>query len=98
MCTLGVYLLLHCIKLAWFCVADVSLEPGDEEDLTEGLFEGHQAAISAMQIHNGLLYTCSGDRTVRAFDLAVRLRLQAARYIVALHVSVLNSFISFVEP
>uniref|UniRef100_A0A3B3S616 Zinc finger protein 106 n=1 Tax=Paramormyrops kingsleyae TaxID=1676925 RepID=A0A3B3S616_9TELE len=72
LCTLGVYLLLHCIKLAWFCVADVSLEPGDEEELTEGLFEGHQAAISAMQIHNGLLYTCSGDRTVRAFDLANR--------------------------
>nr|XP_023683250.1 zinc finger protein 106 isoform X2 [Paramormyrops kingsleyae] len=52
--------------------SDVSLEPGDEEELTEGLFEGHQAAISAMQIHNGLLYTCSGDRTVRAFDLANR--------------------------
>lgn len=24
-----------------------------------------------MQIHNGLLYTCSGDRTVKAFDLVV---------------------------
>ncbi|XP_048831700.1 zinc finger protein 106-like [Brienomyrus brachyistius] len=52
--------------------SDVSLQPGDEEELCEGLFEGHQAAISAMQIHNGLLYTCSGDRTVRAFDLANR--------------------------
>lgn len=38
---------------------------------TEGVFEGHQEAVNAMQIHNGLLYTCSGDRTVRAFDLVV---------------------------
>ncbi len=35
------------------------------------MFEGHQEAVNAMQIHNGLLYTCSGDRTVRAFDLVV---------------------------
>lgn len=38
---------------------------------TEGAFHGHQEAVNAMQIHNGLLYTCSGDRTVRAFDLVV---------------------------
>lgn len=38
---------------------------------TEGAFEGHQEAVNAMQIHGGLLYTCSGDRTVRAFDLIV---------------------------
>lgn len=38
---------------------------------TEGVFEGHQEAVNAMQIHNGLLYTCSGDRTVRAFNLVV---------------------------
>uniref|UniRef100_A0A8C9ZRV5 Zinc finger protein 106 n=1 Tax=Sander lucioperca TaxID=283035 RepID=A0A8C9ZRV5_SANLU len=41
-----------------------------EDDLpTEGVFEGHQEAVNAMQIYNGLLYTCSGDRTVKAFDL-----------------------------
>uniref|UniRef100_A0A8C9WHC0 Zinc finger protein 106 n=1 Tax=Scleropages formosus TaxID=113540 RepID=A0A8C9WHC0_SCLFO len=51
---------------------DMSLELGDEEEPTEGSFEGHQAAISSMQIHGGLLYTCSGDRTVRAFDLVSR--------------------------
>ncbi|KAL4656170.1 zinc finger protein 106 isoform X1 [Arapaima gigas] len=52
--------------------SDMSLELGDEEEPTEGSFEGHQAAISSMQIDGGLLYTCSGDRTVRAFDLASR--------------------------
>ncbi|XP_077477483.1 zinc finger protein 106 [Stigmatopora argus] len=37
-----------------------------------GVFEGHQEAVNGMQIHNGLLYTCSGDRTVKAFDLLSR--------------------------
>lgn len=43
---------------------------GDDDDElpTEGTFEGHVEAVNDMQIHNGLLYTCSGDRTVRAFD------------------------------
>ncbi|XP_076002779.1 zinc finger protein 106 [Genypterus blacodes] len=50
--------------------SDASSDPGEEEIPTEGAFEGHQEAVNAMQIHNGLLYTCSGDRTVRAFDLA----------------------------
>ncbi|XP_036397703.1 zinc finger protein 106 [Megalops cyprinoides] len=52
--------------------AELSSEPGDDEEPTEGLFEGHQAAVNAMQIHNGQLYTCSGDRTVRAFSLVSR--------------------------
>lgn len=38
---------------------------------TEGPFEGHQEAVHDMQIHEGLLYTCSGDRTIRAFCLSV---------------------------
>lgn len=50
---------------------DVSSHHGEDEMPTEGLFEGHQEAVNAMQIHSGLLYTCSGDRTVRAFDLVV---------------------------
>lgn len=47
---------------------------GDDDDElpTEGTFEGHVEAVNDMQIHNGLLYTCSGDRTVRAFDTVVR--------------------------
>lgn len=50
---------------------DVSSDHGEDELPTEGTFEGHQEAVNAMQVHNGLLYTCSGDRTVRAFDLVV---------------------------
>uniref|UniRef100_A0A669DQW5 Zinc finger protein 106 n=1 Tax=Oreochromis niloticus TaxID=8128 RepID=A0A669DQW5_ORENI len=48
---------------------DASSDHGEDEMPTDGLFEGHQEAVNAMQIHNGLLYTCSGDRTVKAFDL-----------------------------
>ncbi|XP_008296494.1 zinc finger protein 106 [Stegastes partitus] len=49
--------------------SDVSSDHGEDEMPSDGAFEGHQEAVNAMQIHNGLLYTCSGDRTVKAFDL-----------------------------
>ena len=52
-------------------VPDMSSDPGEEEAPTEGVFEGHQEAVNGLQIHKGLLYTCSGDRTVKAFDLVV---------------------------
>ncbi|XP_058847254.1 zinc finger protein 106-like [Acipenser ruthenus] len=52
--------------------SEVSSEPGEEDEPTEGSFEGHEAAVNSMQIHNGLLYTCSGDKTVRVFDLITR--------------------------
>ncbi|XP_029316273.1 LOW QUALITY PROTEIN: zinc finger protein 106 [Cottoperca gobio] len=49
--------------------SDASSDHGEDDLPTEGVFEGHQEAANAMQIYNGLLYTCSGDRTVKAFDL-----------------------------
>uniref|UniRef100_UPI003AAEDD00 zinc finger protein 106 n=1 Tax=Centroberyx gerrardi TaxID=166262 RepID=UPI003AAEDD00 len=52
--------------------SDVSSDPGEDDIPTEGAFEGHQEAVNAMQIHKGLLYTCSGDRTVKAFNLVSR--------------------------
>ncbi|XP_028994794.1 zinc finger protein 106 [Betta splendens] len=52
--------------------SDASSDHGEDEMPMEGVFEGHQEAVNAMQVHNGLLYTCSGDRTVRAFDLVSR--------------------------
>uniref|UniRef100_A0A673K990 Zinc finger protein 106-like n=1 Tax=Sinocyclocheilus rhinocerous TaxID=307959 RepID=A0A673K990_9TELE len=54
------------------CVLSAISDPGEEEVPTEGEFEGHQEAVNGMQIHNGLLYTCSGDRTIRAFNLISR--------------------------
>ncbi|KAM4625357.1 zinc finger protein 106 [Polymixia lowei] len=52
--------------------SDASSDLGEDDTPTEGAFEGHQEAVNAMQVHNGLLYTCSGDRTVRAFSLVSR--------------------------
>ncbi|KAM8916103.1 zinc finger protein 106 [Spinachia spinachia] len=49
--------------------SDASSDHGEDDLLTEGAFEGHQEAVNAMQVYNGLLYTCSGDRTIKAFDL-----------------------------
>ncbi|XP_054912997.1 zinc finger protein 106 [Poeciliopsis prolifica] len=49
--------------------SDAFSDRGEDEVPTEGTFSGHKEAVNALQIHNGLLYTCSGDRTVQAFDL-----------------------------
>ncbi|KAL3049608.1 hypothetical protein OYC64_008961 [Pagothenia borchgrevinki] len=52
--------------------SDASSDHGEDDSPTEGAFEGHQEAVNAVQIFEGLLYTCSGDRTVRAFNLRSR--------------------------
>ncbi|KAM4723927.1 zinc finger protein 106 [Anableps anableps] len=49
--------------------SDAFSDRGEDEIPTEGVFAGHKEAVNSLQIHNGLLYTCSGDRTVQAFDL-----------------------------
>ncbi|XP_051000426.1 zinc finger protein 106 [Acomys russatus] len=52
--------------------SEISSEPGDDEEPTEGSFEGHQAAVNALQIFGNLLYTCSADTTVRVYNLVSR--------------------------
>uniref|UniRef100_A0A803T9N0 Zinc finger protein 106 n=1 Tax=Anolis carolinensis TaxID=28377 RepID=A0A803T9N0_ANOCA len=52
--------------------SEVSSEPGEEEEPTEGVFEGHSASVNAIQIFGNLLYTCSADKTIRAFNLVNR--------------------------
>ncbi|XP_004609654.2 zinc finger protein 106 [Sorex araneus] len=52
--------------------SEISSEPGDDDEPTEGSFEGHQAAVNAIQIFGSLLYTCSADKTVRAYNLVNR--------------------------
>ncbi|XP_066464562.1 zinc finger protein 106 isoform X2 [Eleutherodactylus coqui] len=53
-------------------ISSVSPEAGEEEQPTEGSFEGHQASVNAIQIFDGTLYTCSADKSVRAFNLVTR--------------------------
>ncbi|XP_046905738.1 zinc finger protein 106 isoform X2 [Hypomesus transpacificus] len=45
--------------------------PSDGEP-SLGFFEGHTGPVHGLQIHEGLLYTCSGDNTARAFNLQSR--------------------------
>lgn len=52
--------------------SEISSEPGDDDEPTEGSFEGHEAAVNAIQIFGSLLYTCSADKTVRAYNLVNR--------------------------
>ncbi|XP_040267868.1 zinc finger protein 106 isoform X2 [Bufo bufo] len=52
--------------------SEVSSEPGEEEQPTEGSFEGHQASVNAIQIYDDTLYTCSADKSVRAYNLVTR--------------------------
>ncbi|XP_058276937.1 zinc finger protein 106 isoform X2 [Hirundo rustica] len=52
--------------------SEVSSEPGEDEEPTEGTFEGHAAAVNAIQIFGNLLYTCSADKTVCAYNLVSR--------------------------
>ncbi|XP_060030447.1 zinc finger protein 106 isoform X2 [Erinaceus europaeus] len=49
--------------------SEMSSEPGNEDEPTEGSFEAHQAAVNAIQIFGNLLYTCSADKTVRVYNL-----------------------------
>ncbi|NXW62798.1 ZN106 protein, partial [Eurystomus gularis] len=52
--------------------SELSSEPGEDEEPTEGNFEGHVAAVNAIQIFGNLLYTCSADKTVCAYNLVSR--------------------------
>ncbi|XP_005364368.1 zinc finger protein 106 isoform X4 [Microtus ochrogaster] len=52
--------------------SEISSEPGDDDEPTEGSFEGHQAAVNAIQIFGNLLYTCSADASVRVYNLVSR--------------------------
>ncbi|XP_045142433.1 zinc finger protein 106 isoform X2 [Echinops telfairi] len=52
--------------------SEMSSELGDDDEPTEGSFEGHQAAVNAIQIFGSLLYTCSADKTVRVYHLVSR--------------------------
>lgn len=52
--------------------SEVSSDPGEDEEPTEGGFEGHQASVNAMQVYCRTLYTCSADKKVRAYNLVTR--------------------------
>ncbi|KAG8011376.1 hypothetical protein GBF38_006137, partial [Nibea albiflora] len=44
----------------------------DDEEPSLGAFSNHTGPVHGLQVHNGLLYTCSGDNTARAYSLTNR--------------------------
>lgn len=56
----------------------------DDEEPSLGEFLNHSGPVNSLQVHNGVLYTCSGDNTARAYSLVV----------CSWHFKILSSFIS----
>nr|XP_046228993.1 zinc finger protein 106 isoform X2 [Scatophagus argus] len=57
-----------------------------DEELSLGAFENHAGPVHGLQIHEGLLYTCSGDNTARAYCL----RSRACRAVFTGHTNKIN--------
>ncbi|XP_069029816.1 zinc finger protein 106-like [Embiotoca jacksoni] len=47
-------------------------ESAEDEEPSVGAFLNHDGPVHGLQLHNGLLYTCSGDNTARAYSLVNR--------------------------
>ncbi|KAM6915438.1 zinc finger protein 106 [Xenentodon cancila] len=51
---------------------DTISESMEDKELSLGSFLSHAGSVHGLQVHNGLLYTCSGDNTARAYSLESR--------------------------
>lgn len=52
-------------------VSPACLDAAEDEEPTMGTFQSHTAPVTGLQVHGGLLYTCSEDNTARAYSLKV---------------------------
>ncbi|KAK2856115.1 hypothetical protein Q5P01_004850 [Channa striata] len=52
--------------------ASVNAEVAEDAEPSLGAFENHSGPVHGLQVHDGLLYTCSGDNTTRAYSLVTR--------------------------
>lgn len=50
-------------------LASVPSESVDDEEPYLGEFLNHTGPVHSLQVHGGMLYTCSGDNTARAYNL-----------------------------
>ncbi|XP_018550495.1 LOW QUALITY PROTEIN: uncharacterized protein znf106b [Lates calcarifer] len=49
--------------------AETPAESVEDEEPSLGAFMNHSGPVHSLQVHDGLLYTCSGDNTARAYSL-----------------------------
>ncbi|XP_021175405.2 zinc finger protein 106 [Fundulus heteroclitus] len=52
--------------------ANQPAESAEEDEPSLGAFSNHTGPVHGLQIHDGRLYTCSGDNTARAYSLLTR--------------------------
>ncbi|XP_028252963.1 zinc finger protein 106 [Parambassis ranga] len=52
--------------------ANTPAAPVEDEEPSLGAFLNHTGSVHGLQVHDGRLYTCSGDNTVRAYSLLTR--------------------------
>lgn len=52
--------------------ASFTTESAEDEEPSLGAFMNHNGPVHDLQVHDGLLYTCSGDNTARAYNLVTR--------------------------
>ncbi|KAI3364223.1 hypothetical protein L3Q82_011026 [Scortum barcoo] len=53
-------------------LASVPSETIDDEEPSLGDFLNHTGPVHGLQVHGGMLYTCSGDNTARAYSLKTK--------------------------
>ncbi|XP_039981078.1 zinc finger protein 106 isoform X2 [Xiphias gladius] len=52
--------------------ASAPAESVEDEEPSSGVFVNHAGPVHGLQVHEGSLYTCSGDNTARAYSLTNR--------------------------
>lgn len=63
----------QCVEttLTTVIVISESDQPVSDEEPFFGAFVNHTGPVHGLQVHDGFLYTCSGDKTARAYNLVV---------------------------
>lgn len=48
------------------------IEVSEDQEQSVGVFSNHTGPVHGLQVHDGRLYTCSGDNTARAYSLMTK--------------------------
>lgn len=76
-CFSPAYIRFHRRCFGWKAKTSLLFSPGcigvsEDQEPSVGVFSNHTGPVHGLQVHDGRLYTCSGDNTARAYSLMVR--------------------------
>lgn len=57
-----------------------SIDLAECKEPSTGAFVNHRGPVHGLQVHQDLLYTCSGDATARAYSLVVSMKKESAAH------------------